>query len=80
MMKDKHVKRWTELFNEQMDVRLEKRKKMEEAGITMGDMMSMGMACQVPPGGVLPAPPVWVPINTHPVPEGPRRGQPSSGL
>lgn len=44
------------------------------------DMMSMGMACQVPPGGVLPAPPVWVPINTHPVPEGPRRGQPSSGL
>jgi lysyl-tRNA synthetase, class II len=32
IMKDKHVRRWTELFSEQMDVRLEKRKKLEEAG------------------------------------------------
>lgn len=32
IMKDKHVRRWTELFSEQMEVRLEKRKKMEETG------------------------------------------------
>lgn len=32
IMKDKHVKRWTELFSEQMDVRLDKRKKLEELG------------------------------------------------
>jgi lysyl-tRNA synthetase class 2 len=32
IMKDKHVRRWTELFSEQMDVRLEKRKKLEESG------------------------------------------------
>lgn len=32
IMKDKHVKRWTEQFSEQMVVRLEKRKKLEEAG------------------------------------------------
>ena len=32
IMKDKHVKRWTEQFSEQMDVRLEKRKKLEELG------------------------------------------------
>ncbi len=32
MMKDKHVRRWTEQFSEQMDVRLEKRKKLEESG------------------------------------------------
>ncbi|WPU64684.1 lysine--tRNA ligase [Peredibacter starrii] len=31
-MKDKHVRRWTELFPEQMEVRLEKRKKLEESG------------------------------------------------
>lgn len=31
-MKDKHVTRWTSQFTEQMDVRLEKRKKLEEAG------------------------------------------------
>lgn len=29
IMADKHVRRWTELFNEQMDVRLEKRQKLE---------------------------------------------------
>lgn len=32
IMKDKHISRWTEQFNDQMEVRLEKRKKMEEAG------------------------------------------------
>jgi lysyl-tRNA synthetase class 2 len=32
MMKDKHVQRWTNLFSEQMDVRLDKRKKLEELG------------------------------------------------
>lgn len=32
MMKDKHVRRWTEQFSEQMEVRLEKRKKLEEMG------------------------------------------------
>jgi lysyl-tRNA synthetase class 2 len=32
IMKDKYVRRWTELFSEQMDVRLEKRKKLEEMG------------------------------------------------
>lgn len=32
IMKDKHVRRWTELFSEQMDVRLDKRKKLEELG------------------------------------------------
>ena len=32
IMKDKHVRRWTELFHEQMDVRLDKRKKLEESG------------------------------------------------
>ena len=32
IMKDKHVRRWTEQFSEQMLVRLEKRKKLEEAG------------------------------------------------
>lgn len=32
IMKDKHVRRWTEQFSEQMDVRLEKRKKLEESG------------------------------------------------
>ena len=32
IMKEKHVTRWTELFNEQMEVRLDKRKKMEDAG------------------------------------------------
>lgn len=32
IMKDKHVRRWTELFSEQMDVRLDKRKKLEESG------------------------------------------------
>lgn len=32
IMKDKHIRRWTEQFSEQMDVRLEKRKKLEEAG------------------------------------------------
>ncbi len=31
-MKDKHVRKWTELFGEQMHVRLEKRKKLEESG------------------------------------------------
>lgn len=31
-MKDKHVRRWTEQFSEQMDVRLDKRKKLEESG------------------------------------------------
>lgn len=31
-MKDKHVRRWTEQFSEQMDVRLDKRKKLEEMG------------------------------------------------
>ena len=31
-MKDKHIKRWTEQFSEQMEVRLEKRKKLEESG------------------------------------------------
>jgi lysyl-tRNA synthetase class 2 len=31
-MKDKYVRRWTELFSEQMDVRLDKRKKLEEMG------------------------------------------------
>lgn len=32
IMKEKYVKRWTELFNEQMTVRLDKRKKLEESG------------------------------------------------
>ncbi|WP_408097668.1 lysine--tRNA ligase [Peredibacter sp. HCB2-198] len=32
IMKDKHVSRWTNLFSEQMDVRLDKRKKLEEMG------------------------------------------------
>lgn len=32
MMKDKHVSRWTELYSEQMDVRLDKRHKLEESG------------------------------------------------
>lgn len=32
IMKDKHVRRWTELFPEQMEVRLDKRKKLEELG------------------------------------------------
>lgn len=32
IMKDKHVSRWTDLFSEQMDVRLDKRKKLEELG------------------------------------------------
>lgn len=32
IMKDKHVRRWTELFTEQMLVRLDKRKKLEESG------------------------------------------------
>jgi lysyl-tRNA synthetase class 2 len=32
IMKDKHVRRWTEHFSEQMDVRLDKRKKLEESG------------------------------------------------
>ncbi len=32
MMKDKHVSRWTELYTEQMDVRLDKRNKLEESG------------------------------------------------
>ncbi len=32
IMKDKHVRRWTEQFSEQMDVRLDKRKKLEESG------------------------------------------------
>jgi lysyl-tRNA synthetase, class II len=32
IMKDKHIRRWTEQFSEQMDVRLEKRKKLEEMG------------------------------------------------
>jgi lysyl-tRNA synthetase class 2 len=32
MMKDKHVRRWTEQFSEQMEVRLEKRRKLEEMG------------------------------------------------
>lgn len=31
-MTDKHVKRWTELFSEQMEVRLDKRQKLEAAG------------------------------------------------
>lgn len=31
-MTDKHVKRWTDLFHEQMEVRLDKRKKLEESG------------------------------------------------
>lgn len=32
MMKEKHIKRWTDQFSEQMDVRLDKRKKLEESG------------------------------------------------
>ncbi|MFY7992017.1 MAG: lysine--tRNA ligase [Bacteriovoracaceae bacterium] len=32
IMKDKHVRRWTEQFSEQMHVRLEKRQKLEEMG------------------------------------------------
>jgi len=32
IMKDKHIKRWTEHFSEQIEVRLEKRKKLEEMG------------------------------------------------
>ncbi len=32
IMKDKHIRRWTELFSEQMDVRLDKRKKLESSG------------------------------------------------
>jgi lysyl-tRNA synthetase class 2 len=32
IMKDKHIKRWTEQFSEQMEVRLQKRKKLEETG------------------------------------------------
>jgi lysyl-tRNA synthetase class 2 len=32
IMKDKHIKRWTNQFSEQMDVRLDKRKKLEESG------------------------------------------------
>lgn len=32
IMKDKYIRRWTELFSEQMEVRLEKRKKLEEMG------------------------------------------------
>jgi lysyl-tRNA synthetase class 2 len=32
MMKDKHIRRWTEQFSEQMEVRLDKRKKLEEMG------------------------------------------------
>jgi lysyl-tRNA synthetase, class II len=31
-MKDKHINRWTEQFSEQMEVRLDKRKKLEETG------------------------------------------------
>jgi lysyl-tRNA synthetase class 2 len=32
IMKDKHITRWTNLFSEQMGVRLDKRKKLEESG------------------------------------------------
>ncbi|MFL5785732.1 MAG: lysine--tRNA ligase [Bacteriovoracaceae bacterium] len=32
MSKEKHVKRWTDLFSEQMTVRLDKRKKLEDQG------------------------------------------------
>jgi lysyl-tRNA synthetase class 2 len=32
IMKDKHVTRWTNQFSEQMEVRLDKRKKLEESG------------------------------------------------
>src|SRR5881398_735903 len=32
IMKDKYVSRWTEQFYDQMEVRLEKRKKLEEMG------------------------------------------------
>lgn len=32
IMKDKYIRRWTEQFSEQMDVRLDKRKKLEEIG------------------------------------------------
>ena len=32
IMKDKHIRRWTEQFSEQMEVRLDKRKKLEESG------------------------------------------------
>lgn len=32
IMKDKHIRRWTEQFSEQMEVRLDKRKKLEEMG------------------------------------------------
>ena len=32
IMKDKHIRRWTEQFSEQMEVRLDKRKKLEEVG------------------------------------------------
>jgi len=32
IMKDKHVRRWTELCTEQMLVRLDKRKKLEDSG------------------------------------------------
>ena len=30
-MKDHHIKKWTELYNEQINVRIDKRKKMEDA-------------------------------------------------
>ena len=33
IMKDKHIRRWTETFSEQMEVRLDKRKKLEEMGV-----------------------------------------------
>ncbi|MGE3609915.1 MAG: lysine--tRNA ligase [Bacteriovoracaceae bacterium] len=32
IMKDKYVRQWTEQFSEQMDVRIDKRKKLEESG------------------------------------------------
>lgn len=32
IMKDKYVRQWTEQFSEQIDVRIEKRKKLEESG------------------------------------------------
>ena len=32
IMKDKYIRRWTEQFSEQMEVRLDKRKKLEESG------------------------------------------------
>ena len=49
----------------------------------MGDyrvMMSAGMSCQVPPGDMPPAPPVWVPINTYPLPKGAHVVMPPNGL